>query len=214
MSQRLHNRGPLLKKVCCKHQKENIRKCQSCSKKLLYPMMTHFYPDGCGLFQTDSAPIHRVPGLSEWLDADENDVKHDQWCSGHSNTYGRLGVLDSTVVHHRYNTSREFFFSFSFVHHSSRIYTKVHESSFFLLLITGLACKTSICAGNTQSWQNHCQISNKNEIPVWKDRGIVHAWSRIDFFAHGDWESSALTPNVRYTTINRKARLTDDTIEH
>lgn len=59
-----------------------------------------------------------------------------------------------------------------------------------------------------------CQISKNNEIPVWKDRGIVRVWFRIDFSAHGDRESPPLTQNVRYTTINRKAHLTADTIEH
>lgn len=54
----------------------------------------------------------------------------------------------------------------------------------------------------------------KNEIPVWKHRGIVHVWFRIDFSAHGDRESSVQTENVRYTTIDRKAHLTADTIEH
>ncbi len=47
----------------------------------LYPMMKHFYPDGSGLFQDDSAPIHRARGLTEWFDEYENDVNHMLWPS-------------------------------------------------------------------------------------------------------------------------------------
>lgn len=46
----------------------------------------------------------------------------------------------------------------------------------------------------------HAKSRIKSKIPVWKDRGIVHALSRIDFFARGDRESSARTQYVRYTT--------------
>ncbi len=37
----------------------------------LYHMMKHFYP----------APIHRVRGVTEWLDEYENDVNHMLWPS-------------------------------------------------------------------------------------------------------------------------------------
>lgn len=34
--------------------------------------MNHFYPDGSGLFQDDSTPIHKAQGLSVWFDEDEH----------------------------------------------------------------------------------------------------------------------------------------------
>lgn len=37
-------------------------------------MRKHFHPDGSGLFQDDSAPIHRARGPTEWFNEDENDV--------------------------------------------------------------------------------------------------------------------------------------------
>ncbi len=42
-------------------------------------MMKHFYSDGSGLFQDDSAPIHRALGVTEWFDGYENDVTHMLW---------------------------------------------------------------------------------------------------------------------------------------
>lgn len=41
-----------------------------------YPVITLFYPDGRGLFQEDSTPIHRVQGFTEWSDQDE-DICYD-----------------------------------------------------------------------------------------------------------------------------------------
>ncbi len=47
----------------------------------LYPVMKHFCPDGSGLFQDDSAPIHRARGLTECFDEDEDDVNQMLWPS-------------------------------------------------------------------------------------------------------------------------------------
>lgn len=38
----------------------------------LYSLMKHVYPHGCGIFQEDSAPIHRAQGLAEWFDEEKN----------------------------------------------------------------------------------------------------------------------------------------------
>lgn len=44
-------------------------------------MMKYFYPDGRGLFQDDSVPIHRAQGVTEWFYEYENDVNHILWPS-------------------------------------------------------------------------------------------------------------------------------------
>lgn len=31
----------------------------------LFPLTQHAYPDGCGLFQDDAAPTHRLQGITE-----------------------------------------------------------------------------------------------------------------------------------------------------
>lgn len=40
----------------------------------VYLLRKPFYPGGCGLFQDDSAPLHRTRRLNEWLDEDEDDI--------------------------------------------------------------------------------------------------------------------------------------------
>lgn len=38
----------------------------------LYRIMKHFYPDGSGLFQEVSAPIHRTRRVTDWFEEYEN----------------------------------------------------------------------------------------------------------------------------------------------
>lgn len=45
------------------------------------PMMKLFYPDESGLFQDDSAHIHRLRRVTEGFDEYENDANHMLWSS-------------------------------------------------------------------------------------------------------------------------------------
>lgn len=45
----------------------------------LHFLMKHFYPGGSGLFWDDPTYLHRVQGLTEWIEEDENDLHNTLW---------------------------------------------------------------------------------------------------------------------------------------
>lgn len=45
-----------------------------CESTRTQEIMKQFYPDGSGLFQDNSTPIHRAPRLTKWFDEDVNHI--------------------------------------------------------------------------------------------------------------------------------------------
>lgn len=76
----------------------------------LYLIMKHFYPNGSGLLQNYSSPIHRPWGLTEWFMEGKNDVNQFVICYGlHShristqlNTYAKFwsDIFVNVLYHH------------------------------------------------------------------------------------------------------------------
>lgn len=62
--------------------------CKSTEKSSDWSLLSYreaflFFPSGSGLFQGDAAPNHRAQELTEWFDADENNVYHMLWHNHH-----------------------------------------------------------------------------------------------------------------------------------